>query len=98
MEDSLAIRTSYCSEVEGFPHLLRSCALRMGIRKKPEYVWTEYIEGGMEKCSMAVYLGEAETIQTILPSKSLLPDTVSQILARMLPEQPSDNCARTTTK
>jgi hypothetical protein len=34
MEDSLAIRTSYCSEVEGFPHLLRSCALRMGIRKK----------------------------------------------------------------
>jgi hypothetical protein len=38
MEDSLAIRTSYCSEVEGFPHLLRSCALRMGIRKKPEYI------------------------------------------------------------
>jgi hypothetical protein len=59
MEDSLDIRTSYCLEVEGFPHLLRSCALHMGIRKKPEYVWTEYIEGGMEKCSMAVYLGES---------------------------------------
>jgi hypothetical protein len=59
MEDSLAIRTSYCLEVEGFPHLLRSCALRMGIRKKPEYVWTEHIEGGMEKCSMAIYLGES---------------------------------------
>jgi hypothetical protein len=59
MEDSLAIRTSYCSEVEGFPHLLRSCALRMGIRKKPKYVWKEYLENGMEKCSMAVYLGES---------------------------------------
>jgi hypothetical protein len=31
----------------------------MGIRKKPEYVWKEYLEGGMEKCSMAVYLGES---------------------------------------
>ena len=59
MEDSLAVRSSYCSEVEGFPRLLRSCALRMGIRKKPEYVWKEYLEGGMEKCSMAVYLGES---------------------------------------
>jgi hypothetical protein len=59
MKDSLVIRTSYCSEVEGFPHLLRSCALRMGIRKKPEYVWKEYLENGMEKCSMAVYLGES---------------------------------------
>jgi hypothetical protein len=58
MEDSLAIRTSYCSEVEGFPHLLQSCALRMGVRKKPEYVCKEYLENGMEKCSMAVYLGE----------------------------------------
>jgi hypothetical protein len=60
MEDSRAIRTSYCSEVEGFPHLLRSCALRMGIRKKPEYVWKEYLENGMGKCSMAVYLGESQ--------------------------------------
>jgi hypothetical protein len=59
MEDSLVIRTSFCSEVEGFPHLLRSCALRMGIRKKPEYVWKDYLENGMEKCSMAVYLGES---------------------------------------
>jgi hypothetical protein len=59
MEGSFVIRTSYCSEVEGFPHLLRSCALRMGIRKKSEYVWKEYRENGIEKCSMAVYLGES---------------------------------------
>jgi outer membrane murein-binding lipoprotein Lpp len=32
----------------------------MGIRKKPEYVWKEYLENGMEKCSMAVYLGESQ--------------------------------------
>ena len=61
MEDSLAIKSSYCSEVEGFPRLLRSCALRMGIRKKPEYVWTEHLEGGMIRCSMAVYLGESQS-------------------------------------
>jgi hypothetical protein len=61
MEGSLVIRTSYCSEVEGFPHLLRSCVLRMGIRKKPEYVWKEYHENGTEKCSMAVYLGESRS-------------------------------------
>jgi hypothetical protein len=59
MEDSWVIRTCYCSGEEGFPHLLRSCALRMGIRKKPEYVWKEYHENGIEKCSMAVYLGES---------------------------------------
>jgi hypothetical protein len=41
---------------------------------------------------------KAETIRTILPSKSLLPDTAFQILARMLPEQPSDNYARTTIR
>jgi hypothetical protein len=41
---------------------------------------------------------KAETIRTILPSKSLLPDTTFWILARMLPDQPSDNYARTTTR
>jgi hypothetical protein len=59
MEGSIVIRTSYSSEVKGFPHLLRSCALRMGIHKKPEYVWKEYRKNGIEKCSMAVYLGES---------------------------------------
>jgi uncharacterized protein YdcH (DUF465 family) len=38
MEGSFVIKTSYYSEVEGFPHLLWSCALHMGIRKKLEYV------------------------------------------------------------
>jgi hypothetical protein len=61
MEGSWVIRTSYCSEEEGFPHLLWSCGLLMGIRKKPEYVWKEYRENGIEKCSMAVYLGESRS-------------------------------------
>jgi ATP-dependent RNA circularization protein (DNA/RNA ligase family) len=38
MEGTFVLMTSYCSEVEGFPHLLRSFMLRMGIRKKLEYV------------------------------------------------------------
>jgi hypothetical protein len=59
MEGSFVIRTSYCSEVEGLPHLLQSCAIRMGIRKKPEYVWKEYRKNGIEKCSMADYMGES---------------------------------------
>jgi uncharacterized protein YdcH (DUF465 family) len=32
----------------------------MGIRKKPEYVWKEYRENRIEKCSMTVYLGESQ--------------------------------------
>jgi hypothetical protein len=31
----------------------------MGIRKKPEYVWKEYRENRIEKCCVAVYLGES---------------------------------------
>jgi hypothetical protein len=41
---------------------------------------------------------KAETIQTILPSKSLSLDTASQILARMLSEKPSNNYARATAE
>jgi hypothetical protein len=67
MENPWVIRTSYCSEEEGFPHLLWSCALRMGICKKPEYVWKEYRENGIEKCSMAVYLGESRNYPNYLP-------------------------------
>jgi FtsZ-binding cell division protein ZapB len=33
----------------------------MGIHKKSEYVWKEYRENGIEKCSMAVYLGESRS-------------------------------------
>jgi hypothetical protein len=61
MEGSWVIRTSYCSEEEGFPHLLWSCVLRMGIHKKSEYVWKEYRENESEKCPMEVYLGESRT-------------------------------------
>jgi outer membrane murein-binding lipoprotein Lpp len=98
MEGPWVIRTSYCSEEEGFPHLLRSCALRMGIRKKPEYVWKEYRENGIEKCSMAVYLGESRSYPKHPPSKSTPPGTASQTLARVLPEKPLNICAKTTTE
>jgi outer membrane murein-binding lipoprotein Lpp len=89
MEDSLVIRTSYCSEVEGFPHLLRSCALRMGIRKKPEYVWKEYLENGMEKCSMAVYLGESRNYPNhpsfqVTFTRHRFPDTCQNVARKAL--------------
>jgi hypothetical protein len=98
MEGSWVIRTSYCSEEEGFPHLLRSCGLRMGIRKKPEYVWKEYRENGIEKCSMAVYLGESQSYPNHPPSKSPSSGTASKTLAKVLPEKPLNNYAKTTTE
>jgi hypothetical protein len=49
MEGTFVLKTSYCSEVEGFPFLLWSCALRLGVCKKLEYVWKEYCENGVEK-------------------------------------------------
>jgi hypothetical protein len=41
---------------------------------------------------------KAETTRTTLLSKSLSPDTASQILAKMLPEKPSVNYVRTTAE
>jgi FtsZ-binding cell division protein ZapB len=89
MEGSLVIRTSYCSEVEGFPHLLRSCTLRMGIRKKPEYVWKEYRKNGTEKCSIAVYLGESRNYPNHPPFQVTFtghrfPDTCQNVARKAL--------------
>jgi hypothetical protein len=70
----------------------------MGIRKKPEYVWKEYRENGIEKCSMAVYLGESRSYPNHPPSKSPSSGTASQTLAKVLPERPLNNYAKTTAK
>jgi outer membrane murein-binding lipoprotein Lpp len=89
MEGSWVIRTSYCLEEEGFPHLLRSYALHMGIRKKPEYVWKEYRENGVEKCSMAVYLGESRSYPNHPPFQVTFighrfPDTCQNVARKAL--------------
>jgi hypothetical protein len=89
MEGSFVIRTSYCSEVEGIPHLLRSCALRMGIRKKLEYVWKEYCENGTEKCSMTIYLGESRNYPNHPPFQVTFtghrfPDTCKNVVRKAL--------------
>jgi hypothetical protein len=89
MEGSLVIRTSYCLEVEGFPHLLQSCVLRMGIRKKPEYVSKGYREIGIEKCSMAVYLGESRNYPNHPPfqvtaTEHRFPDTCQNVAQKAL--------------
>jgi hypothetical protein len=97
MEDSFVIRTSYYSEVEGFRHLLWSCALRMGIHKKLEYVLKEYRENGIEKCSMAVYLGESRNYPNHPPFQVTFtghrfPDTCLNVA-----QKPSTSYAKTTT-
>jgi hypothetical protein len=61
----------------------------MGIRKKPEYVWKEYRENGVEKCSMAVYLGESRNYPNHPPSQVTFighrfPDTCQSVARKAL--------------
>jgi outer membrane murein-binding lipoprotein Lpp len=61
----------------------------MGIRKKPEYVWKEYRENGIEKCSMAVYLGESRSYPNHPPFQVTFiehrfPDTCQSVARKAL--------------
>jgi outer membrane murein-binding lipoprotein Lpp len=61
----------------------------MGIRKKPEYVWKEYRENGIEKCSMAVYLGESRSYPNHPPFQVTFighrfPDTCQSVARKSL--------------
>jgi hypothetical protein len=61
----------------------------MGIRKKPEYVWKEYHENGIEKCSMAVYLGESQIHPNHPPfqvnfTRHRFPDTCQSVARKAL--------------
>jgi outer membrane murein-binding lipoprotein Lpp len=61
----------------------------MGICKKPEYVWKEYRENGVEKCSMAVYLGESRSYPNHPPFQVTFighrfPDTCQNVARKAL--------------
>jgi hypothetical protein len=61
----------------------------MGIRKKPEYVWKEYRENGIEKCSMAVYVGESRNYPNHPPfqvtaTRHRFPDTCQNVAQKAL--------------
>jgi hypothetical protein len=61
----------------------------MGIRKKPKYVWKEYRENGIEKCSMAVYLGESRNYPNHPPFQVTFtghrfPDTCQNVAQKAL--------------
>jgi hypothetical protein len=61
----------------------------MGICKKPEYVWKEYLENGMEKCSMAVYLGESRNYPNhpsfqVTFTRYRFPDTCQNVARKAL--------------
>jgi hypothetical protein len=98
MEGSWVIRTSYCSAEEGFPHLLRSCALRMGIRKKRNMSGKNTAKMMLINALWQSTWEKAEVTQTTLPSKSPSSGTASQTLAKMLPEKPFDSYAKTATE
>jgi outer membrane murein-binding lipoprotein Lpp len=61
----------------------------LGIRKKPKYVWKEYRENGMEKCSMVVYLGESRNYPNHPPFQITFighrfPDTCQSVAQKAL--------------
>jgi hypothetical protein len=52
-------KTNFCHNEDGFPKLLRACTVRLGIRSQPEYDGREFIEHGIEKCVVTVYIGSS---------------------------------------
>jgi hypothetical protein len=52
-------QTSFCQNEDGFPKLLRACTVRLGIRSQPEYDGREFVEHGIEKCVVTVYIGSS---------------------------------------
>jgi hypothetical protein len=52
-------QTSFCQNEDGFPKLLRACIVHLGIRSQPEYDGREFVEHGIEKCVVTVYIGSS---------------------------------------
>jgi hypothetical protein len=52
-------QTSFCQNEDGFPKLLRACTVRLGIKSQPEYDGREFVEHGIEKCVVTVYIGSS---------------------------------------
>jgi hypothetical protein len=96
MEGSLVIRTSYCSEAEGFPHLLRSCGFAWGSARSRSTSGKNTTRMELRSALWQSTWEKAEATRTTLLSKSPSSDTASQTLAKMLPKKPSDSYAKTT--
>jgi hypothetical protein len=52
-------QTNFCQNEDGFPKLLRACTVRLRIRSQLEYDGHEFIEHGIEKCVVTVYIGSS---------------------------------------
>jgi hypothetical protein len=52
-------QTSFCQNEDGFPKLLRACIVRLRIRSQPEYDGREFVEHGIEKCVVTIYIGSS---------------------------------------
>jgi hypothetical protein len=52
-------QTSFCQNEDGFPKLLRACIVHLGIRSQPEYDGREFVEYGIEKCVVTIYIGSS---------------------------------------
>jgi hypothetical protein len=52
-------QTSFCQNEDGFPKLLRACTVHLRIRSQQEYDGREFVEHGIEKCVVTVYIGSS---------------------------------------
>jgi hypothetical protein len=52
-------QTSFCQNEDGFPKLLRACTVHLRIRSQPKYDGREFVEHGIEKCVVTVYIGSS---------------------------------------
>ena len=59
--------TSYCVNKEGFPNLLYTTMVRLGILEHPEYIGREYEECGTERCEVTIYIGANKDFPDIKP-------------------------------
>jgi hypothetical protein len=59
--------TSYYLTTEGFPKLLYTTMVRLGIFDHPEYVGREYEEYGTKRCEVTVYIRASKDFPDIKP-------------------------------
>jgi hypothetical protein len=81
--------TTYCTQEEGFPKVLYTFTVRLGIPDRLKYVGREYVEEGMEYCEVTVHIGASDTFLEMKPwcvtaTGSRLTDTYQLVACKAL--------------
>jgi hypothetical protein len=81
--------TTYCTQEEGFPKVLYTATVRLGIPDHPEYVGREYVEEGTEYYEVTVHIGTSDKFLEMKPwcvtaTGSHLTDTYQLVARKVL--------------